>query len=253
MRKLRFFDMINEYLSFELERMAHEIETKKRHILERFAFYLDKGKRKPWKIDDITESDMRSYYNHLKQSEKGTGETVRKIHEINRFMDYAVKMGWLDKRPWKELYPGKKSTGEHLRISKNDRDTMLDNLKPWRPSEFFEKRNRALLLLILRHALRKTEISSLDLDDYDGASIKVTSPFEWRSKSIPLGEHEIEAIEEYLKDRRQRDEAPLENALFIGYKRGRIAPGMVKKILEMSLQRVKKSPKKNLKKRRVDK
>jgi len=236
MIKLRFFDMIALYIDEEKHKAARQIEVSKRGILEAFAFYLDKRKGL-WSITDITEEDGVGYYKHLKYREKGVRQTEKKIKVITHFMEYAVNQDWIEEKPWHHLFEKRGREG-HFRIKEKERTKLLEYLKLWRPNEFFEKRDRAMLLLLLQYKLQKTEISRLNLSDYNGNSLKIQTPFQWRNREIKLNEIEIEAIDEYLNERKVRKEAPYEKALFIGYKRHRIAPGMVKQKLQVYLDRI---------------
>jgi len=236
--KLRFQDMIDMYIDSEKERAAHDVEITKRGILEDFGFFIDSIKEKVWKLEDITEEDARKYYQHLKYNESNTGQTERKIRTLGHFMEFGVKMGWIDARPWTRLYEHKQGKGRVL-MKDSIRKRLLEYLRIYKPEDFFKKRDRAMLLLLLEHKLRMTEISRLNTIDYGAGSLRIITHFAWRTKEIELNNAETEALDEYLLDRRKRKEAVDERALFIGFKRRRIAPGMVKNILVVYIDRLK--------------
>ncbi len=233
--KERISDKIHEYMNRmrvkEVHRAIEKINTKRRD-LEEFAFFMDrrKGTKRPWELGEITEDDGRAYYRHLKEKDKSSG-VERKVKTVNSFLDFSVKRGWIERRPWGGLYEKREGGEGHFRVSEEERERLLKYLRSWEPGEFFGKRDRTLLILLLRYRLRNTEISGLDLVDYNGKQLEIRTPFRWRNRRIDLKDFEREALDGYLAMRRERKEAPDEPALFIGYKRGRFAPGMVKKIL----------------------
>jgi site-specific recombinase XerD len=241
--KERIADRIEKYMNHvrvkDIQRVIERINTQ-RHVLEEFAFFMDgrKGRGKPWELTEITGEDGKAYYRHLR--EKGKAAAVeRKIKTVNAFLDFAVRMKWIEKRPWGGLYEKRKGGEGHFRITEQERERMLKYLSTWYPKDFFGKRDRALLMILLEYRLRNTEISGLDTGDYQGKSLEIRTDFRWRNRKIELTDTEREALESYLLMRSERNESPEEPALFIGYKRGRLAPGMVKKIVEEYLERTK--------------
>jgi site-specific recombinase XerD len=243
--KERIADRIEKYMNDmrvkEVHRAIENINSRRR-VLEEFAFFMDrqKGTGKPWELAEITEEDGRSYYHHIR--ERGNAATVeRKIKTVNSFLDFSVKRGWIEKRPWEGLYEKRKGGEGHFRITEQERERMLKYLHSRYPKDFFGKRDRALLMILLEYRLRNTEISGLDTGDYQGKSLEIRTHFRWRDRRIELKDSEREALESYLLMRSERNESPEEPALFIGYKRGRLAPGMVKKIVEEYLERTKEN------------
>ncbi len=240
--KERISDRIHEYMNQvrlkEIHRAIEKINTGRRD-LEEFAFFMDrrKGTKRSWDLSEITEDDGRAYYRHLKEKDKSSG-VERKIKTVNSFLDFAVKTGCIERRPWGGLYEKRKGGEGHFRITDEERERLLNYLRSWKPGEFFQVRDRSLLILLLRYRLRKTEISGIDISDYDGKSLEIRTPFRWRNRKLNLKDFEREALDNYLAMRRERTEAPDEPALYIGYKRGRLAPGMVKKILADHLDRL---------------
>ena len=240
----RFYDLMNEYLAHETTRIAAETEKRKRTVLEDFAFYLDQRKGMvrqahhpaTWKLAEISEEDMRAYYRQLRKDKAPRIE--QRVQAINHFMDYAASRGWIGERPWGRLYERRKGGAGHFRIPPGDRRKLLGYLAGWKPREFFELRDRAVLLVLLGYKLRKSEISGLNRADYAGGKLSIKTPFAWRNREIELAPAQIEAIDNYLDERFRRNEALDDPALFIGYKRKRIAPGMVKIVAEAYLTKI---------------
>jgi site-specific recombinase XerD len=152
-------------------------------------------------------------------------------------MTSALNEGWIEELPWKRLYEHKKNSESHFRVSEKERERLLKYLKEMNPITFWDLRDRAMILMLLAYRLRKTEVSTLDLIDYDGKSITVRTSMEWRNREMEIDESMKEILDSYLLKREELKEAQKEKALFIGLKRKRISPGMVNLILKELLNR----------------
>ncbi|GEM_PF-3587326 len=234
--KVRFYDMIDLFLSSEKERVVKEIERHTRGTLEGFAETMDRVKGSGWKIGEVTEADGRAYYESLKAKSRDI-EREKRLRTLLRFMAFAKSEGWIKELPWKGLFQQKRGGEGHFRVSEKDRVKLIKSLEKEEPSDFWRQRDRAMLLLLLTYRLRKTEISKLDAIDYDGERVAVRTSMEWRNRDIKLEGKVKEVIDSYLRKRRELDEAPEERGLFIGFKRGRISPGMVNLILKEFVRR----------------
>ncbi len=233
--KLRFYDMAEIFLSQEKDRAMNDIERYTRTTLVGFAEVMDRRKGAKWSIASVTEDDGRAYYDSLSKSRDG--ERVKRLKVLSRFMTSALNEGWINKLPWKRLYEHKKGGEGHFRINEKDRERLIDYLKELSPVDFWGLRDSAMLLLLLTYRLRKTEVSTLDLTDYDGRSITVKTSMEWRNRDIEIDKSLKEILDSYLLKREELKEALNEKALFIGFKRNRISPGMVNHILKELINR----------------
>lgn len=236
--KLRFMDMLEKYIEDAKAKAIRETERSKRFVLEDFGFFMDEIKGTPWKLEEITEEDARAYFKRHKQQETSTGQAERRIQIVNHFMDYAAKRGWIKRRPWRTLAEEKKHAG-YFKLSREENKRVLEYLKGFEPSEFFKKRDRAMLLILIGYSLWMSELSRLNVTDYNGKTLKITSVVKWRDALLRLKDYEAEALDDYLTMRRDRKEAEDEEALFIGLKRGRIAAGVIKNIIKFYLDKTK--------------
>ncbi len=102
--KERIADRIEKYMNRmrlkEVHRAIEKIDVRRRD-LEEFVFFMDrrKGRKRPWDLSQITEDDGTAYYRHLKEKDKASG-VERKLKTVNSFLDFAVKMKWIERRPW---------------------------------------------------------------------------------------------------------------------------------------------------------
>ncbi len=229
--KLRFMDMIDLYIEAEKKRMAKEAEAFKRGILETFAFHLDRRfDRGAWSITDITDEDGKSFYRFLKQYEMTPSRTRKKIEVVNHFMHFAKKKGWIERRPWKNL-PSRKRGDVHFSLDEKLRHVLIHYLETLSAAGFIPLRDRAMLMLLLGYRLGATEVSKIDLDDYDGAVVRVNSPFKWRERECRLSDVEKAALDAYIFEREKKLGSSYETALFVGVRKRRIDPKMVRETL----------------------
>ena len=233
--KLRFFDMSEIFISREIERVMKETEKYTRSTLEGFAEVIDNRMGAKWHIDSVTDDDGRAYYDSLSNSRDG--EREKRLKLLSRFMTSALNEGWINQLPWKRLYEHKKGGEGHFRISEKDRARLIDYLKGLSPVTFRDLRDRAMILLLLTYRLRKTEVSAIDIIDYTGRSIVIRTSMQWRNREIVIDKSVKEILDSYLLKREELKEAVNEKALFIGFKRHRISPGMVNLILKELVQR----------------
>lgn len=237
--KLKFYDMAEIFISQEKDRVMNDIERYTRTTLVGFAEVMDARKGAKWNISDVSEADGRAYYESLTKSREI--DRGKRLKVLSRFMTIALNEGWINKLPWKRLYEHKKGGEGHFRISEKERERLISYLKEMNPVNFWDLRDRAMLLLLLTYRLRKTEVSTLDLIDYDGRSITVRTSMQWRNREIEIDKSMKQIIDSYLLKREELKEALNEKALFIGFKRNRISAGMVNLILkELTKRRVNK-------------
>jgi len=120
-------------------------------------------------------------------------------------------------------------------MRKKDKKRLLDYFRIAEPKEFFELRDRAMLLLMLNHNLESTEIAYLNLDECDRDILKTND------KKLKLSEGEQRAIVDYLAERMRRDISfsPNKEALFVDYKGRRIVPEAVGYTFKKYLGRLK--------------
>ncbi len=224
--KLRMLDMIDRFVEEEVRRAAHRTATRLRSALERFALFVDSRHGGRWRLDEVTEEDGRSFYTALKKEERPARATWQTVMDLDAFMRYAVKEGWITQRPWGKL-TGTTTRGKESPMSGKERERMLRFCARMRCDGFTEYRDRALLPLLFHHRIGTTELSKMNRADYDGTALLISSPFAWRCRRINLSDDERRYLDEYLTAREGRTAPGHEDALFLGEKGRRIGPRTV--------------------------
>lgn len=227
--------MAEKFIASEKDRVMKETETYTRSTLAGFAEVMDGRKGAKWNIRDVTEADGRAYYDSLSKSRDG--ERGKRLRTVLRFMGSAVNKGWINELPWRELYEHKKGGAGHFHVSEKERKRLMKYLTALNPADIWGFRDRAMILLLLTCKLKKSEVSNLDMTDYDGRRITIRSSMQWRNREIEIEESVRDSIDTYLVKRRELKEAVDEKALFVGLRRKRISPGMIYLLLKELINR----------------
>lgn len=234
--KLKFYDMIEKFVSAEKDRVMKEAEKYTRSTLEGFAEVMDTRKGTKWNIAEVTEDDGRAYYDSFALKSRDGGREKR-LKLLSRFLTSAINEGWITELPWTRLYEHKKGGEGHFRVTEKDRTKLIKYLKVMKAEDIWSHRDRAMVLLLLTYRLRKTEVSNIDLADYNGNTVRIRTVMEWRNREIEIDKTISMVIDSYLSKRIETGKSSSEKALFIGLKSKRISPGMINLILKELVNR----------------
>ena len=185
------------YLIYE-RRMAKNTTSSYIRDLEHYATYLEE-KRKVFKVDDISKSDIESYLEYLNKNKYSTTSLARKLTAIKNFHKYLFATNRLkeDHSVTIERPKLRKSLPNVLTIEEVDK--LLD-IKVNTP---FDYRNKAMLELLYGTGLRISEMLDLKLTDVDFENCVVRC-FGKGSKEriVPIGEYIIDSLTSYLNNGR---------------------------------------------------
>ena len=156
-------------------------------------------------------------------------ETIRSQAErLRAFVRFAEERGWCTPGMAEGIVPGRFYPSQHVRgaLSRDDIGRLLATTDGDRPAD---KRDRAILMLLIVYGLRAGEVRGLQLDDLDweNETLRVHRPKTGRTDLFPLSRAVGQAIVRYLVDVRPRRP---ERALFLTLwapirPLGRAAPG----------------------------
>ena len=190
-------DDYQNYLIYE-RRMAKNTTNSYIRDLEHYATYLEE-KRKVFKVDDISKSDIESYLEYLNKNKYSTTSLARKLTAIKNFHKYLFATNRLkeDHSVTIERPKLRKSLPNVLTVEEVDK--LLD-IKVNTP---FDYRNKAMLELLYGTGLRISEMLDLKLTDVDFENCVVRC-FGKGSKEriVPIGEYIIDSLTNYLNNGR---------------------------------------------------
>ncbi len=189
--------------------------------LKTFSSYIDK------ELKEIDYLDIRSFLAVLHHKKLKKSSISRKLASIRSFFKYLYREGHVKKNPAKLVSSPKvpKNIPKFLPI--DDVFSLMD--KP-QGDTFKATRDKAIMELLYSSGLRVSELTSLDLGDFDlnEAVIRVEGKGR-KERMVPIGSKAIDAIRNYLPERISlKKKSP---ALFLNNRGGRLTQRSVRRIL----------------------
>lgn len=190
--------------------------------LEEFLSFTDK---KPQDIDNL---DIRGflaslYYRKLKKS-----SIARKLATIRSFFKYLHREGIVKKNPAKLVSSPKvpKSLPRFLTV-----DEAFALMNSPKGDTFQASRDKAILELLYSSGLRVSELTTLDINDFDikESLVRVKGKGK-KERIIPIGSKAVEAMENYLPERILLKKKS--QALFLNNRGGRLTQRSIRRIVD---------------------
>ena len=200
-------------------------------MLRSAAEFLDwlaaSGKR----LDALRIADVDAVIEAKKARRHYSRVTIRGHAErLRAFVRFAEERGWCTPGMAEGIVPGRFYPSQHVRgtLSRDEVGRLLATTDGDRPAD---RRDRAILMLLIVYGLRAGEVRTLQLDDLDweNETLRVHRPKTGRTDLFPLSRAVGQAIVRYLVD--ARPPRP-ERALFLSLRApirplGRSAPGVI--------------------------
>ena len=185
------------YLTYE-RRMAKNTTNSHIRDLEKYASFLEE-KRKVFKIEDISKSDIEEYLEYLNKNNYTTTSLARKLTAIKNFHKflYATHKVKEDHSLTIDRPKLRKTLPNVLTVEEVDKLLDINTVTP------FDYRNKAMLELLYGTGLRISEMLDLKLGDIDFENCIVRC-FGKGSKEriVPIGEYIIDSLTSYLNNGR---------------------------------------------------
>ena len=174
-------------------------------------------------------SQLRSYLHGLFETHERTSIS-RRLSAIRSFFRFCRKQGWIT-RDVSALVPSPKTNRPLPRFLSVDQ--ALDLLRSPDTSTLLGRRDRALFEVLYGCGLRVSEAVGLNVQDIQASSgwITVTGKGS-KQRTVPLGQHAKDALEEYLEERSKKNEP-----VFVNLRGGRLTTRSVARILARHLVR----------------
>ncbi len=224
----RWDALANEYMAMSTARgLAEPTLDAWRRDLDKVGIWLKRRKPKP-RIEDIN-GDLIIRYIRCRTAFRSKSTVCSVISRLRGFGDFLVEKGMWRENPLKWIRGPKMDP--RMRLPKRIGRKELEKL--WEAAAEMQRlylRHRMLCLLSLLYAtgLRRGELVSLDVDDWnrEEAVLKIDGQKTGRERQIPVGESVWRCVEAYLPYRHNELEKlgrVDEKALFVNRTGGRIA------------------------------
>ncbi len=192
----------------------------------------------------ITKPILESYQRHLWHHRKKDGKPLSTGTQIGRLTAVRQFFKWLNKEGWIGADPA-----AHLEMPKQDRSLPEDTLSEAEVAAVLNVpnvgdplgvRDRAILELIYSTAVRRTEVTQLELRDLhrDRRTLFIRKGKGGKDRVLPVGKRALEWIERYLEKTRPLLQIDMsEQALFLtGYGRG-FSPNSLGNLISKAVRR----------------
>lgn len=229
---LEYLDRFIQMLRSEKYYSPHTCSNYRRD-LNLFQAYLAQLKVDSWKQVSYTEVSGFAAQRHRQGRKSRTIQ--RELSSIRSFFQYLIRNGIIAKNPAREVSAPK--SGKSLPKT-CDAETIDRLLAVQDEADGLQVRDVAIFELIYSSGLRLAELVSIDLDDIDlpQQQLVVTGKGN-KTRYLPIGSKAVNAVERWLKLRREYTSDSNQAALFLSKQGNRISPRNVQSRLKQLIQR----------------
>ena len=190
--------------------------------LKEFSLFIDK---KPAEINHI---DIRSYLASLHYKKLMKSSISRKLATIRSFFKYLHREGIIKKNPAKLVSSPKVQRNLPKFLTVDEAFALMNAPKG---DTFQEGRDKAILELLYSSGLRVSELTLLDINDFDikESLVRVKGKGK-KERIIPVGSKAVKALQNYLPERILIKKKS--RALFLNRRGGRLTQRSVRRIVD---------------------
>ncbi len=182
--------------------------------------------------DEVDHLLLRRYLAGLAKDTKKSS-IGRKLAAIRSFFRYLVRRGILARNPAELIATPKKEQRLPFHLDIDQATTLME--APGGEQKY-ALRDRALLELLYSSGLRVSELTCLNIGELDLATgmVRVTGKG-GKERIVPVGSRALEAVREYLE---QREDHPVNGALFLNTRGERINRRSVARVVDTHVMRI---------------
>lgn len=186
-------------------------------------------------IKRVNIQDLHAYISFVdKQRDNGNYGKARKVASIRSFFDYLhSKINLLDVNPADNLEFPKIGNRQPIYLTLDEAENLLAVVNE-NKSDFFRKRDYAIITLFLNCGLRLSELQSIDIDKIKGDTLVVVGKGN-KERTIYLNDACISAINDYLSIRPKVNNK--NKALFLSMRKNRMSNRAIQHMIDRYLER----------------
>lgn len=216
----KYIEQFSNSLKAERDVSPHTLKAYTEDLKE-FLSFTDK------KPQDIDHLDIRGFLASLYNRELKKSSIARKLATVRSFFKYLYREGYIKKNPAKLVASPRvpKVLPKFLTI-----DETFSLMEAPQGDTFKATRNKAILELLYSSGLRVSELTSLDITDFDvkESLIRVKGKGK-KERIIPVGSKALDAIKNFLPERISLKKKS--RALFLNARGGRLTDRSIRRIL----------------------
>ncbi|MEA1986874.1 MAG: tyrosine recombinase XerC [Candidatus Marinimicrobia bacterium] len=214
--------------------------------LEQFNKFCQEYFSKPIiNLNDIDKFSVRHFLGMLSEKKYSARTIARKLATLKSFYKFVMKNEWVKTNPCYAIRSPKLSKALPIGLSEEQTKEIFDfNVA----DTFIHSRDLAIIEVFYSSGIRLSELVGLNIGDLNFYSGLITVLGKGnKERVLPLGKHAIDAVEKYLKFRKEKFGNYSNNSpLFISTKKNsRITNRSVQYRIEKYLKLVSKGQKKN--------
>jgi integrase/recombinase XerC len=186
-------DSFVKYLKGERNFSKHTLRAYTRDVLD-FAMFL---KNKELLLSNTSKYDVRAFFEEISNKELSKAALSRKFTTLRSFYKFLIINKVIKQSPMQNMSGIKKDKKMPLFLTETEMQQLLslENVKP---------RDRAMIEFLYSCGLRIEELMSLNIKNVDFISNTVTVVGKGnKERIVPIGNKCIEAILNYIKERRE--------------------------------------------------
>jgi integrase/recombinase XerC len=217
-------------LALEAENKSPKtVENYSRAVVQ-FAGYLSQGERTSDDVTTVAADDVRRWLTSL-QGQVAPSTEYRNYSGLRQFFAWCVREGELDSSPMANVRPPKVPEPRTVMLTQEQMRALLAGCSG---RDLVSRRDTAIIMLFADTGVRLSELANLTTEDVDlRARVAYVVGKGRRPRTVPFGARTAQALDRYLRLRRQHARADSPN-LWLGEKNR--APLTVEGIKQM-LQR----------------
>ncbi|GAA4482336.1 tyrosine recombinase XerC [Rhodococcus olei] len=179
-------------------------------------------------LDNLTRENVREWLADLADT-KAPGTVLTRWRGLRRFCGWLVDEELLDVHPMKGMQPPAVAAPPVPVLTDDDLKALV---KACRGKTFRDRRDEAIIRMLLDCGIRVSELTGLCLRDVDlDAETAMVTGKGNKVRAVYFGARTAQALDRYLRERRKQRHAHLE-ALFLG-ERGAYTPDGVREVLRV--------------------
>lgn len=221
----RYIDKFIRYLEIEKNYSKHTI-LNYRLDLEEFKGFL--GERA---VENVDYLFLRKYLAVLKEKNMQVRSVSRKLSTLRSFFKFLTREGFITANPILTLSSPKLDKHLPQFLTEEEVTKLIASAVPKDPDDHLSFRDLAIMETFYSTGIRISELVGLNVEDVDFISgvAKVAGKGK-KERMVPIGEHAIKAIREYLAKRKKNA-----SALFLNKNGTRITDRGVRNIVDKYL------------------
>lgn len=187
---------------------------------------------------DVTKEMVRGYLAHLHECGATSRTVARRIAALRRYFLWAIRKGLATIDPTEAVHTPKTKGRLPRPLDEQTVVSLITSEDPDAP-EWRRARDRAVLEILYGSGLRVSEVCSLHLQSIssDGVTLRVIGKGS-KERIVPLSAPAREAIEKWLKVRREVADETSGNALFLSARGNAVGRRDVARLLDEACARI---------------